>query len=530
MEGRKKISKALLISAFVLSLILIQSVLVSPTYATPTETNVSPSATHFPQNKQNESPMAVNPTDPSNVITGANDEINEPDCTPPTGGSSSCPFAPKVSDTGVYWTTDGGTTWNHQILDWFALYGFRSDGDPVVAFGPMPTSSGGFSSSGARAYFGTLVGSPLFGPSEELIAVTHSDDGGANWSPPVIATTRTNPVDFNDKIAIWADSNPSSPNFGNVYVSWTLFIGVGVFGIAPVFSPEPIMFARSTDGGSTFSAPVQLTQASNNGIVGGRQGSTIRSGPEGNVYVFWDGAISHQSAILGARSLDGGVHFSRPFLVTFKSDVPSPFPGASFRTNSFPTADVDQTSGKIFVAWADYDFSTGHGVVKMATSSNAGKIWSSPQPVADVSDRSAFYPAIAVSHAGSTTKVFVGFNAIDDKPAGTAPGAGVVSYDAYDVISTDGGTTFSSPPTKISASPSDPDASSTNSLRHQFLGDYNGAAASSSKVWFSWTDSRNGVTCSDVDSFRAGGSKPNIYDSCSTSFGNTDIFVADVSW
>jgi hypothetical protein len=240
MKGKRKISRTLLTFAFVLSLVLVQSTLIPTTYASTTETNVSPTAAHFPQNKQNESPMAANPADPNNAISGANDEINEPDCTPATGGPSSCPFSSIVSITGIYWTTNGGSTWNHQILDWFSSFGFTSDGDPVVAFGPKPAAGGGFSyAAGARAYFGTLIGSPSFGPSEELIAVTHSDDKGLTWSSPVIATTRTNPVDFNDKIAIWADSTPSSPNFGNVYVSWTLFIGnpFGIFGHAPVFSP-----------------------------------------------------------------------------------------------------------------------------------------------------------------------------------------------------------------------------------------------------------------------------------------------------
>jgi len=488
----------------------------------------------FPKNKQNESPMAVNPTDANNIITGANDEIDEPFCTPATVGSSSCPFSPTVDITGVYWTTDGGATWNHQILDWFPAFGITSDGDPVVAFGPKPDGSGGFTyANGARAYFGSLAGSPAFGPNQELIAVSFSDDKGATWSAPVVATTRTNPVNFNDKIAIWVDANPGSPFFGNVYVSWTLFTGAGNFGEANTFSPEPIMFARSTDGGQTFEKPRKLSPSFNTFPVGGRQGSVIRSGPDGAVYVFWDGSENLRSAVLGAKSTDGGVTFSRPFLVSFKSDVPFNFPGASFRTNSFPMADIDQkagSAGKIFVVWADYAFgaTSGHGVVKMATSTDGGKTWSSPTTIADVTGRSVFYPAVAVNPADGS-KIFVGFNAIDDKPFGTAPGAGVVFYDAYYVVSTDGGLSFSAP-AKISASSSDPDASSTNSLRAQFIGDYNGASASSAAAWFSWTDSRNGATCASIDTFRAGGTKPNIYDSCSANFGNTDIFVAQVTW
>ena len=488
-----------------------------------TETNVSPTAAHFPQNKQNESPMAVNPLDANNAISGANDEIQEPDCTPATGDPSNCPFAPGVDTSGVYWTTDGGANWNQTILDWYPSAGITSDGDPVVAFGPKPDGDGGFTyANGARAYFGSLAGSPNFGPNQELLAVSYSDDKGANWSDPVVATTRDNPVNFNDKIAIWADSNPDSPYFGNVYVSWTLFTGAGNFGNAPTYSPEPIMIARSTDGGLTFSKPRQLSAAHNNGIVGGRQGSIIRTAPNGDVYVFWDGAMSQRSAQVGARSTDGGRSFGRPFLVAYKSDVPFTFPGASFRSNSFPMADID-ASGNLYVVWADY--TNGHSVVKLAKSTNGGETWD-VSTVADVSGRSAFYPAVAVS--GSN--VFIGFNAIDDVPEETAPGAGVVFYDAYYVLSTNGGANFGSVE-MISAAPSDPDVATANSLGSQFIGDYNGAAAGpDGSFWFSWTDTRNGATCAAVDAYRAGtGPKPNIYDSCLAGFGNSDIFVAHVT-
>lgn len=487
----------------------------------------------FPRNKQNESPMAVNPTNSSNIITGANDESEEPFCTPATGGSSNCPFASLVDVSGVYVTGNSGTTWHNQILHWVSTLGLESDGDPVVAFGPKLT--GGVFSFGtaphksARAYFGSLAGCRC--NSQELLAVANSDDNGTTWSAPVLATTRTNPVDFNDKIAIWVDANPSSPFFGNVYVSWTLFIGnpTGNFGENFAFSPEPIMLARSTDGGLTFSKPVQLTQASNNNAVGGRQGSVIRTGPDGAVYVLWDGAFTMKSAILGAKSTDGGVSFSNPFLVAFKNDVPSPFPGASFRTNSFPMADIDQNSGNIFVVWTDY--TSGHAVAKMVISSNGGNTWTGPPylTVADVKGRSAFYPAVAVK-PDDGLQVFVGFNTITDKTAGTAPGVGVVTTQAYFVIVDNTGSHLAGP-TPIPGS-GDPDASSTNGLTAQFIGDYDGASASSIAGWFSWTDSRNGVACSNLDTWRADTSttKPNIYDKCSANFGNTDIFVAQVTW
>jgi hypothetical protein len=494
--------------------------------ATATEHLASPAATHFPQNKQNESTVAVDPLNPAIAAVGANDEIQEPDCTPATGGSSSCPFSPTVDTMGVYITTNGGSSWTQQILDAFPATQFTTDGDPALAWGPKPTANGFSFASGARLYAGTLLGSPVFGPAQEQVGLFFSDNNGASWTGPIVISTRGNPVSFNDKIAIATDTNPLSPNFGNVYVSWTLFTGNPTlnFGEAPVFSPEPIVLARSTDGGNTFSKPVQLSQSANNGIVGGRQGSSPEVAPNGDVFVFWSGAIDRQSAELGARSTNGGRTFAKPFLVSFKNDNPSPLPGASFRDNSFPNAEIG-SDGKLYVVWTDY--TSGHGVVNLATSTNNGASWST-STAANVTSRSAFYPAVAVN--GSN--VLIGFNALDDVAASTKPGAGVVFYDAYYVLSSNGGTSFGAP-VKISAVHSDPDASSTNSLTGQFLGDYNGAnVGSDGTFWFTWTDTRNGATCSAIDAWRASGfttTKPNIYDSCPAAFGNSDIFVATIS-
>jgi hypothetical protein len=513
--------------AVALAAVTAAAVVVSSASAlTVSEHLVSPTAVHFPQNKQNESTVAVDPLNASVVAVGANDEIQEPDCTPATGGPSSCPFSPTVDTMGVYITTNGGSSWTQQILDAFPATQFRTDGDPALAWGPKPTGSGFSFANGARLYAATLLGSPAFGPAAEQIGLFFSDNMGASWTGPIVISSQGNPVNFNDKIAITADANPSSPNFGDLYVSWTLFTGNPTlnFGEGFAFSPEPIVFSRSTDGGNTFSMPVRLTDAANNNSVGGRQGSTPEVAPNGDVYVFWSGGFDRQDAVLGARSTDGGRSFGKQFLVAFKNSNPSPLPGARFRDNSFPNADIG-SNGKLYVVWTDY--TNGHGVVKLATSTNNGSSWST-STAANVSKRSAFYPAIAVN--GSS--VLIGFNALDDVAATTKPGAGVVTYDAYFVLSSNSGTSFGSP-VKISATSSDPDASSTNGLTAQFLGDYNGAdVGPDGTFWFTWTDTRNGATCGAIDAWRASGfttTKPNIYDSCPAAFGNSDIYVASIS-
>jgi hypothetical protein len=221
--------------------------------------------------------------------------------------------------------------------------------------------------------------------------------------------------------------------------------------------------------------------------------------------------------------MDGGATFSRPAVIAPVHDLPSPLPGSSFRNDSFAAADI-APNGTVYVAWADYQ--NGHSSVVLSRSPNGGASWTTPAVALDVSGRSAFFPGIAVSPNGS--KVTVATQALDDVPAGTAPGPGVVAYDSYLAESVNGGS-FSAP-VRISSESSDPDVGSTNSLRAQFQGDYNTLISDDTNAWFIWTDGRNGATCDAVDAFRAGTApKPSVLDACPDNFGNTDIFVGTIT-
>ena len=482
----------------------------------------------FPQNKQNEPAIAQNPSDALNLIAGANDEIDEPVCT-----ASGCPFVANVGQSGVYVSHDGGASWTQftapagggntasfnggkiHTLPGFAtlasrlgIRGFASDGDPAIAF-----------NHDGVAYYASLAG--VRGTTAgDLITVSRSSDEGTTWSDPALATDKDNPVDFNDKDAVWVDKSPTSKFSGNVYVSWTLFVGVPG-------KAAPIVFSRSTDGGRTFSPAEKLSASYNNNNIGGRQGSTIRTDASGNIYVVWESGVTingtKTSAQVFAKSTDGGVSFSRPEVISPVVDLPSPLPGASFRNDSFPTVDIDQVNGAVYVAWADYK--NGRGRVMLSASTDGGANWSRAKVVLDVAGRSAFFPGVAVSPDGK--KVTLASQALDAVAAGTKPGAGVVKYDSYFTESVLGAPF--SPPLKISTSSSDPDGSSTNSLGAQFQGDYNTLVSDNHNAWFIWTDARNAATCPAVDAFRAGTAPvPHEPSACPGNFGNTDIVVARV--
>jgi hypothetical protein len=503
----------------------------------------------FPTNKQNEPTVAIAP-DGTHALAGSNDEQKQPACGPgtqrgATAPGSDCSFFPNVGTNGVYASSNAGQTWtNLGLLPGYTDTGSSvapsagalatsapagslvSDGDPVIVFGPKADANGAFSwANGTRAYYASLASSSSASRQgnqlAEQIAVSISDNYGASWYDPIVAAQSNGNV-FNDKNDVWADRNPNSPFFGRVYVTYTEFRSIPS-------TAEPVIVVYSTDGGLTWSKQNQVSSAYNNHNRGGRQGSVVRTGPDGTVYVIFedsDAKLGSQQVVVVSH--DGGRSFSKKISIAALTDLAAAIPGSNFRTDSFASAAVDQTNGAVYVAWSEA--ASGSGRIKVSRGTNGGTTWSAPVTVSTAAEGYAFYQGLDVAPNG---RVDVGYQALI--AATPNYGTGNATINSYYVSSTNGGATWSTP-LKVSTVGSDPAASAQNNLELQFWGDYNTLASTNDTALFIYTDSRNGVGCPAVDAYQRGldgtgasVAKPAPGTDCPAQFGNTDAYVSKIT-
>ncbi len=568
--------------------------------------SVGSPTTPFSQNKQNEPAVAIDPAHPNVVAAGSNDEIDMEACN--AGPDDDCPFTPGVGVSGIYFSRTSGASWTQPTytgltgrnclgtvgdtdppctpttgpigtLPNYAAAGLVSDGDPAVAWGPVRGSDGRFSwANGSRLYYANLASavpgaSPFKG--SEAIAVSHTDDVGATWSAPAIASRQSGAL-FSDKEQIWADNAASSPHFGTVYVCYAAFRGNGTGG-----GGQPLNVLTSRDGGTSWTQH-QVTPAANNthsrnGF--GRSGCTVRTDSTGRVYVFdyqfgFNATGAAPGPIQMITSDDGGAHFGRPVNLFTAFDTCNYFEPSigrcvedgvgGARSDLSPAPSVDIANGapngtdatnRIVMSWVDGRAGVDHEQVMFSTSAAGGTSFSTPVAVQQGTDR-GYYSAPAISPDGRN--VWLVYNAFTTPFRTSAVGPGndreLIGVVRHATATTAGVGAFT---TVHRGAPGDARGSSQNDLAAEFLGDYVYAAATRTYGAAVWNDMRRGADCPAVDAYRqalhdeavatgtqtaeaeeprgaddgaaqpepaATAQPPDVQQACPAAFGNSDIF------
>lgn len=377
--------------------------------------------------------VAINPRDPNQVAVAFQDNAH------------------------IAYSTDSGKNW--QIAAGTEPPNYRVSGDVSVAYdnqGHAILCYMAFDKLGTFNYWG-------HNSSRNGLFIRRSMDGGKTWEAqhvPIIEHPTEPGVPWEDKPYIVADST-QGPFGGNLYVGWTRW----------TLTDSEILISRSTDGGTTWSKPVEIDDhpglpRDDNGAAEGFEGTV---GPDGTVYIVW----AQENKIMFVTSHDGGKTFSHAREIIKTAPIMFQIQNVE-RTNGFPQIAIDPHGGpqgsNLYVTWSDYR--NGDTDVFLSSSHDHGETWG---------------PAVRVNndptHNGADQ--FFQWLAVD-------PIDGVVNVVFYDrrgdpanrkeivvlARSTDGASSFNN-----FAWTSEPfDASGV------FFGDYTGLAALNGRVYGVWTE------------------------------------------
>ena len=546
-----------------------------------------------PRNHQNEPAVAVDANHPNVLVAGSNDYIDQPICPKDLMAvSGRCDaFATGAGLSGVYFSFDSGHTWiqptytgwtgrdcepvstcpGHEgeigTIPWYYESGLVSDGDPAVAFGPVPDASGHFDwANGSRVYYANLTSAfrPAF-PNRtfrgfEALGVSRLDNPTPtsildknSWRRPVLVDTRNSQTAFEDKEQIWADNASSSPYFGRVYMCAPQFRSNSVHPQAN--APAPLEVAVSPDGGSTWRTK-QITPAGTTGhgpTLWGMSGCTIRTTSTGVVHVF--AQMFENPALVGLpphsyhvefTSTDGGVSWSKQRVLFRNTDpctftdpvygrcVMDGFAGARTDLSAMPSVDIANgaptgagATDTIVDAWVSGTLNNEQAMVAWSR----GGTWSAPQAVSLPGDR-PIYTAPAISPTGD--RAYVIYEAVtspwrDDDMNAARPYHGVMLTAAVPATGNATWTTaYTGPEGDIRSSYPGHD------IYQERIGDYVYAAATRTYGVGVYMESPKDGVCQAVQDYRAASLAaghrvlPSPYPptDCPAAFGDNDVTAA----
>jgi hypothetical protein len=280
----------------------------------------------------NEVDIAVNPTNPKNLIAAWNDY----------GNGNSC---------GLGYSLDGGKTWH---TDW--LRGVTpAGGNPTFDYGAGDPSVG-FLGDGTAILSCAAWGSSTSQPS--ALFASRSTDGGKTWEPVQQLTFGQNLGHLQDHNMLTIDRYHD-----RALVAYSVWNGYAARSFALI----------SSDGGRTYQGPYEIAADYKANAVDTFDVS-LAAGPDGTVYAtsgIWQKVNEwNEQAIVVSQMRPGETKFTRT--VKVRDLVPAPYnlPGEQWRTSMQGSIGVD-SAGTVYVLTGDYV--TGNLDMYLAKSSDGAR-------------------------------------------------------------------------------------------------------------------------------------------------------------
>ncbi len=408
--------------------------------------------------QQNEPSTAVDPRQPNVIVAGSNDY-----CTVEGAGGTW---------TGFYRSTDGGASFTDSLLP-----GYPTDDSPEGKASPLQQR--GIANAGDPVQAWDLRGNLYYmgnafnrsAPQNGSVWVAKYDQDASHYVRTVIVGRGTPAINgkFNDKTSIEVDRGTASAYQGNVYVAWSVFQGRG--------GNNEIVFARSTDGGRTFSNPSKISDG-----VKGNQFADVAVTRDGKVFVTWRQFESRngkqQDAVVYVRSTDGGRSFTKPQVVTpFESFDAADFagdPAAAEKAHEQAFENADGPEGEVGAESVGDSRDCGSGPFACQSGFVFFRHDSQARVTADPSgDPNTVYVVYDAIRPGTEVASETTYNTAPAEGSTPMVGQGAI----YLIKTADAGKTWSAP-TLLAAS----------ARGHQFFADIN---ADAGVLHAAWHDSRN---------------------------------------
>ncbi|TMB22847.1 MAG: hypothetical protein E6J65_14280 [Deltaproteobacteria bacterium] len=387
--------------------------------------------------RQAEETIAFNPLDANNLLAGQNDS---------RVGFNQC---------GIDWSMDNGNHWGDLLPPFRQKLNNPAGQEPTPSDPNRHTIVGGpgtnhtydvgsdpavaFDALG-RGYFSCVIFDAASNASGLYVAQSPPGAHGSFFfnitNRAFMVVEDNSPLVFHDKNFIAADRYPSSPNRGNVYVTWTAFR----FTATGDYQQGPIFGSMSTDGGRHFSTPEDISASSDTLCFFGNffdptlsehkcdfnQGSDPTVLPNGDLVVIFNngntpagnpngqqlGVVCHPTG----NSANGTAHLNCTEPTKVGDDVITGepqcdfgrgpeecIPGAYIRTNDFPRISRNTQNNHLYAVWQDYR--NGEYDIQLSISKDGGHTWKEAGTVNPDRGLDHYFPAVEKALPGSSDRV-----------------------------------------------------------------------------------------------------------------------------